>query len=747
VRSPYSYLADIITRHPRIIAILLVCILLVSMYGMTKITMETGTDTYIDKDTQKGALLKDYTDTFQSPLIMVIYETPDLLDPDTLEYIEFLQENVARQQGIKNVFSVIDIIKIGNNGVLPGTAYESEQALIRAAESGLIDSDTVDMLTKSRILTVGIAYESEGLSDQAETDLLNNLQSLVAISEPPPGVTVTLSGDPAFEKEMGEDIGSETGILILAAMLLMTLAVGVLFAHARYRLLPVGVVFCGLLTTFGTMGLAGISLSMIVMAAFPVLIGIGIDYAIQFHARLDDEVRFQSNGTQNAVRNTIERAGPSVLYAMIATSLGFIAMYITPIPMVRDFGFTCLIGVVSCYTIALLSVPTFGMLVDYHPKPEKKGDLLSTFMLRYDQALGRLAVQIAKKPVIILLILGMVAVVGLQLDTQVPVSTDEETFVPSDMPALVNLKKVSRTIGSTDSLTVYISGADIYSPETMKWIDEFGASEVSRHDEILGVSSITTLIKAYNNGEIPQTTTQIKAVVDRIPESTVSAYINGNMRSVIQFSLADLSMEKSESLVNTVSKDLTWDYPPPGVTASLTGSYDMFASLMDDIRNSKTQMTFMGFGLILVWLLFVYRRISAITPLIPIMMIVGWNGAIMFGIGIDYTPMTAVLGSMTIGVASEYTILIMERYMEERRAGKEKLDAIQTGVSKIGSAITVSGLTTVFGFSALTLSSFNILSNFGLVTVITVGFSLIGAIVVMPAVLSVMSGTEKKHLD
>jgi len=85
--------------------------------------------------------------------------------------------------------------------------------------------------------------------------------------------------------------------------------------------------------------------------------------------------------------------------------------------------------------------------------------------------------------------------------------------------------------------------------------------------------------------------------------------------------------------------------------------------------------------------------------------------------------------------------------MEERRAGKEKLDAIQTGVSKIGSAITVSGLTTVFGFSALTLSSFNILSNFGLVTVITVGFSLIGAIIVMPAVLSIMSGTEKKHLD
>ncbi len=37
----------------------------------------------------------------------------------------------------------------------------------------------------------------------------------------------------------------------------------------------------------------------------------------------------------------------------------------------------------------------------------------------------------------------------------------------------------------------------------------------------------------------------------------------------------------------------------------------------------------------------------------------------MYLLGIDYTPLTATLGSMTIGVAAEYTILVMERYAEE----------------------------------------------------------------------------------
>ena len=63
-------------------------------------------------------------------------------------------------------------------------------------------------------------------------------------------------------------------------------------------------------------------------------------------------------------------------------------------------------------------------------------------------------------------------------------------------------------------------------------------------------------------------------------------------------------------------------------------------------------------------------------------------------------------------------------------------------VKKIGSAVTVSGLVTASGFSALMLSSFPIVSSFGLSTVIAVGFSLIGAIVIMPAILMLLAKTE-----
>jgi len=80
----------------------------------------------------------------------------------------------------------------------------------------------------------------------------------------------------------------------------------------------------------------------------------------------------------------------------------------------------------------------------------------------------------------------------------------------------------------------------------------------------------------------------------------------------------------------------------------------------------------------------------------------------------------------------------MERVDEELARGLDLFMAIQTSVQKIGAAITVSGLTTVFGFAALIFSEFNIISNFGITTVITVGFSLAGAILIMPAVIALM---------
>ncbi|MDK2890316.1 MAG: uncharacterized protein PWR21_948 [Methanoculleus sp.] len=735
MRNPYEWLADAINNHTWTVAGVAVAVFIVACFGLSMVSMETGDDTYLDKTTPRGALLDHYTETYGSDAIMIIYEADSVRNTEILRYIDNLQEDLRNERYVDEVSGVVDLLKQANGGTLPSSKAEIDGIISQAPP------EMVERMLPSDLMTISVIALEPGVSQDAQMQVLDNMATAIRISGPPPGVTVTVSGEPAFVKEMSEAMGSQMGTLILVAMLLMVLAVTFLFAHVRYRLLPVGIVAVGLIMTFGFMGLFGIPISMTVIAAFPVLIGIGIDYAIQFHARFDEEI--QRATIPEAIRATVGNLGPSVLIAMSATALGFMAMFFAPVPMIADFGMVCTIGVVCCYVAALIIVPVFAIVTRYRAKtgatPTDPAQMSgSSLFERYDRILGRLAYTVAKYPLPVILLFAVVAAGGFYLDQSVPISADEKTFVPDDMPALRNMEKLTRVMGSTSTIPVVVLADDVLSPDTLAWIDRFGVYEQEHNDKITGVTSIATLIRENNDGVLPSTEREVDNVIARIPDSTLKSYLDGNMEAVVQFSTVDMEMSVARDLVGRIQGDVAWNNPPAGVTVKITGTMEMFSAVMDDISESRLYMTALGFAFILGFLILVYRKFGAISPVIPIVFIVGWNGAIMYLLGLDYTPLTAVLGSMTIGVASEYTILIMERCEEELARGMEFLDAIQTAVQKIGTAITVSGLTTVFGFSALTLSNFNIISNFGIVTVISVGFSLVGAIIVMPAILSLM---------
>ena len=744
MKSPFQSLADLIVSHPGYVAGVFAFLVIVAFIGTGFVTMATGSETYLDKDTKRGMLLDDYTKTFQSDSIMVLIESDDVLTPHVLSYVDDLEREFRKEPDITSVFGIPDLLKSVNGGVLPVSVAD-----ISRAEEG-IPREMLSRLVPSGTITFAVAELKPGLTMAQQSSVVNSLQDRIDISEPPPGVSVVLTGNPAFQQQMQTEMGTSMGVLILAAMVLMVIAVGLLFGHVRYRLLSVFIVAVGLVLTFGIIGFSGMQIDMATIGAFPVLIGIGIDYAIQFHSRFDEEIR--KGRLADAVTTTITLTGPSVLYAMLATSMGFLAMYISPLPMIRNFGMVCVIGVISCYFTAIVIVPTFGMLANYRakegPRPKAgSGKKQERFIEQYNRFLGAAAAKVADNPVPVLLVIGLIAIIGFQIDDQIIVNTNEDTFVPRDMPAKIYLDKVSRAMGSASSTPVLIRSENVLSVDTIRWMIEFQQYEETHNAKITGSRSIATYILEYNDGEMPGTDNEITTIISRIPAELKKRSLDGKTQAVIDFSTIEMENEVAMSMMDQMRKDLEWNRPPIGTSASLTGMGEMFSNLIREIREGKMLMTVLGFGLIFGFLLFIYRKVAkAATPLVPIMLIVGWNGLIMFVLGIDYTPLTATLGSMSVGVASEYTILIMERCYEERSRGLPLVPAIQTSVQQIGTAITVSGMTTVFGFAALMLSSFGIISNFGLVTVISVFFALVGAIIVMPAVLVIAGRFEKDPL-
>jgi hydrophobe/amphiphile efflux-3 (HAE3) family protein len=755
IQQIFEGIANTIIKRPKLVAVFVLAVFCIGLYGMTTLTMQTGWETYVDKDTPAGALQEKYTEDFTSSAIIFIIEAGDPLSPEVLSYVDNLETDLRQQQNVESVQSITDVLRAYNGGTLPSSRADTERIVNSLPKS------TRDLLYPSNVLTLVQLKITPGLSDKVQKSVLSNVASVVESSTPPPGVKVELSGSPAFQQQMGEGLTSNMGILIGGALVLMIITMGILFSYVRHRFMPVLLVAIGLVTSLGMMGIAGINLNMAVIGAFPVLIGLGIDYAIQFHARFDEEAR--KGSLNDAVFVTVTRTGPAVMYAMLATSMGFLAMYVSTVPMIRSFGVVSIIGINTCFWVSCIGMPTIALLVNYQPKQQTgqcyavgtdacdtiidnpknhiKNEKKSSFS--YNQFLTDTSVKIAKNPIPILLVAGLIALIGFQIDMTIPVSSDENAFVPSDMPAKINIDKVSRVIGATSTADLLVQGSRVTDLDTVIWLKGFQDYELSHHTEMTGATSIVTYILQYNGGVMPETQAQLDTVLSKIPEDSKKSVLSDPMTGIIRFSTVKISMTQQNSLKEQVIKDIAFLEPPVGISVEPAGNFELMTSLLGAMSESKDTMTILGFIFVFVFLILVYRHLHAVSPIIPIIFVVGWNAVMMSLIGLTYNPLTATLGSMTIGVAAEYTILVMERYAEEEERLHDPIAAIQESVSKIGTAITVSGLATFIGFSALCLATFPILSNFGISTLIAVGFSLIGAIFIMPAVLSVVGSLDE----
>jgi predicted RND superfamily exporter protein len=103
--------------------------------------------------------------------------------------------------------------------------------------------------------------------------------------------------------------------------------------------------------------------------------------------------------------------------------------------------------------------------------------------------------------------------------------------------------------------------------------------------------------------------------------------------------------------------------------------------------------------------------------------------------GVEYSPLTSISGPLIIAMGTEFNVLLMSRYFEEREAGLDARAAMSKASLRIGRAIAASGLTVMGGFAVLAFSDFPLLDNFGKVTALNIGLSLLSTLILLPPLL------------
>src|SRR4029079_19693423 len=83
------------------------------------------------------------------------------------------------------------------------------------------------------------------------------------------------------------------------------------------------------------------------VTVLPVLLGLAVDYAIQYQSRIPDPP-----GPASAAW-AARRAVPVIATAALATAAGFLVLLLSPVPMVRGFGVLLVVGVGVAFFVAL----------------------------------------------------------------------------------------------------------------------------------------------------------------------------------------------------------------------------------------------------------------------------------------------------------------------------------------------------------------------------------------------------------
>jgi hydrophobe/amphiphile efflux-3 (HAE3) family protein len=622
------------------------------------------------------------------------------------------------------------------------------------------------------------------LSDEQQAQAISWIRQAIRMSifRSAYGARYTVSGVPVVTNDLAGEITDSIAGLLVVALLVMAATLLIVF-RGRLRLLPLAIALAAAGITFGLLALLGAPLTMASIAVLPILIGLAVDYGIQFQARAQEasanggRAGQESLRARDAVVRAVGAGAPTIATAALATATGFLVLLLSPVPMVQGFGLLMVLGVavalacvLSAGSAALSLSDRDGGLVgaslrgageivdDLWARARSAARSITTRPGRRRHSLGgsasrrvpaRLIATAVRRPGRVIAVAAVLAVLGWIADTQTSVQSDVTKLVPANMPALQNLRTLERITGVSGEIDVTVRSDDVATPKTVDWMISYESSLLEHygyleergcaHSTLCPALSLPDLFSTSSQSGQPALLSRstISGLLASVPTYFSQAVITSDHReATLAFGIRLMPLSSQERVIDYMRSRLD---PPPGVTARLAGLPVLAAQADASLSSSGQRLLTLVAGLVAVcmMLLAVLRRAErALVPMVPIALASGWSALILFLIGVPLNPMSATLGALVIAISTEFSVLLSERFRQEQAAGHDLTQALARTYRSTGAAVLASGITAIAGFGVLVFSSITMLRDFGFVTLVDLSVSLGGVLLVLPAVLA-----------
>ncbi len=662
----------------------------------------------------------------------------------------------------------VELLVYGNDGftvdgstVTPPADQDRKIRLSLQSTFPNVDSRPVNSTAVGGVVLAGNAtLDEQTASTEKVVEILDTAQF--------DGFDLTVTGSPVYLAEINNYLKGGMATLGLAALAVMAVVLLLIF-KVRWRLLPLLAVIVGVAWSFSILGLIGIDLSLVTISGLPILIGIGIDFAIQIHNRVEEEVVLDHD--EHPMSETIANVAPPLIAATLTGVLAFLALRISKVPMIRDFGVLLAVGVVVLVIVGIV-VPAAALGIREWKKPTT--DRPASFVEKLVVKLGGLPTSFGPALIVVaaaLFIGGVFAEGGTKIES------DPVKWIDQGSQTVADVKKLEADTGFGTTLGILVQANNVYDQDVIDLIHDFTVDAETRPEVVSSSSLVNTMAKiieidgataiAPTSDDVMAAATAAQSVVPDIArvlvnEDGTAAQVNLRLapasldeRAVLVADLeADLA-ERIDTLQLDADSILLTDLAEgqTAVRATPAGLATVGIGLLENLSANRANLTYLALMLAGLFLVVRLRSASrALLALVPVLLAVGVSSLVVGLAGFELSPLTTVSGPLVIASCAEFSVLILGRYLEERQRGLDPRAATDTAASRTGRAFFTSAVTTIGGFAVLIGSALPLLRDFGIIVTLNVAIALLAALVVMPP-LAVwvdergLLGTQEQGVD
>jgi len=349
--------------------------------------------------------------------------------------------------------------------------------------------------------------------------------------------------------------------------------------------------------------------------------------------------------------------------------------------------------------------------------------------------------------IIALSLIALITLASVYFMTQLTFDYDFEKFFPQNNPNTAYFEEHRKTFESDNDFVLIgiYNEKGIFQKDFLQQLDALTES-LNKVQRITNVQSPTNL--RFNMVEpLFRTVTKVPYIHVNDPER----YYNDSIRIYKSEELIGNHFSADGKAVGFVLK--TTEYLSKEDCDSLTAAIESAVSnfefdqvhyagrvfgqsyYVDLMKNEFGMFLGLSFMLVILFLWIAFRSFwGVIVPLTAVVLTNIWILGFMGMTGKPVDLMLTIMPTIMFVVGMSDVVHIYSKYIEELRAGKEKIAAIKVAFKEVGMATFLTSLTTAIGFITLISSGVLPIMDFGIYTAVGVFMAFIIAFGLLPAV-------------